>query len=102
MFALDVGKSFRNIGVGTALIDAVETAAIGLGPYQVNLEVSTDNADATRFYERLGYRHLPEPATDSWDELDDQGNVHSIEETSWIMVKEIGERGSPEQVQGRV
>ncbi|MCY3543668.1 MAG: hypothetical protein OXH22_06460 [Chloroflexi bacterium] len=42
LFALDVGKSFRNIGVGTALIDAVEAAAIGLGLYQVNLEVSTE------------------------------------------------------------
>ena len=102
MFALDVGKSFSNRGVGTALIDAVETAAIGLGLYQVNLEVSTDNADAIRLYERLGYRRLPEPVTDSWDELDDQGNVHSIEETSWIMVKKIGESGSPEQGQGRV
>ena len=90
MFALDVGKAFRNRGVGTALIDAVEAAAISLHIKEVNLEVSVDNVNAIRLYERLEYRRLPEPVTDYWDELDEDGNRQTVEALSWIMVKEIG------------
>ena len=89
MFALDVGKAFRNRGVGTALIRAIESAAIGLNLHEVNLEVAVENVDAIRLYERLGYRRLPEPVTDSWDEIDDQGNVQAIKAPSWIMIKQI-------------
>ena len=99
MFALDVGRAFRRRGVGTALIEAVESAAIGLNLYEVNLEVSMDNLNAIRLYERLGYRRLTEPVTDSWDELDDKGNIQTVEESAWIMIKEIGnaERARQEQ-----
>ena len=90
MFALDVGRAFRNKGVGTALIHAVESAAIGLNLDEVNLEVSVDNVDAIRLYERLGYRRLPEPVTDSWDELDEHGHRRTVEALSWIMIKETG------------
>ena len=90
MFALDVGKAFRNRGVGTALIDAVEAAAISLHMIEVNLEVSVDNVNATRLYERLGYQRLPEPVTDYWDELDEDGNRRRVNALSWIMIKEIG------------
>ena len=90
MFALDVGRAFRNIGVGTALIGAVEAAAISLHLKKVNLEVSIDNVDAIRLYERLGYQRLPEAVTDSWDELDERGNRRTVKALSWIMTKEIG------------
>ena len=89
MFALDVGRAFRNRGVGTALIGAVEATAIGLSLNEVNLEVSVDNIDAIRLYERLGYRRLSEPVTDSWDELDEGGHRRTVEELSLIMIKEI-------------
>lgn len=102
MFALDVGKVFRNRGVGTALIRAVESAAIGLNLYEVNLEVAVDNVDAIRLYERLGYRCLPEPVTDSWNELDDQGNRRTVEESSWIMIKKIGDTEGAKQDQRHV
>ena len=89
MFALDVGRAFRDRGVGTTLIGEVEAAAINRSLNEVNLEVSVDNVDAIRPYERLGYRRLPDPVTDSWDELDEHGNKRTVEESSWKMVKEI-------------
>ncbi len=89
MFALDVGRSFRNRGIGTTLIAEVESAAINHSLNEVNLEVSVDNVDAMRLYERLGYRRLPEPVTDSWDELDEHGNWRMVEGSTWIMFKEI-------------
>ena len=90
MFALDVGRAFRDRGVGTELIRAVESAAINRSLNEVNLEVSVDNVDAIRLYERLGYRRLPEPVADSWDELDEHGNRRTVEGLSWIMIKETG------------
>ena len=89
MLALDVGRAFRDRGVGTALIGAVESMAIGLELREVNLEVSVDNVGATRLYERLGYRRLPDPVMNNWDELDENGNTRTVEESSWIMVKDI-------------
>ena len=54
MFALDMGKRFRNRGVGTALIRTVESKTIGLKVNEIYLEVSVDNVDAIRLYARLG------------------------------------------------
>ena len=77
LFALDVGPTFRGQGVGTTLIKAVEEQARHQGLKGVNLEVSVENADAIRLYERLGYRRLGEPVVDH-------------EELLWIMVKTFG------------
>lgn len=89
MFALDVSRAFRNRGVGTALIRAVESAAIGLNLDEVNLEVSVDNVDAIRLYERLRYRRLPDPVAHSWDDLDEHGSRRIIEALCWVKVKDI-------------
>lgn len=89
MFALDVGRAFRDRGVGTALIGEVEAAAINRSLNEVNLEVSVHNVDAIRLHERLGYQRLPEPVADSREELDEHWNGRTVEGSSWIMVKDI-------------
>jgi ribosomal-protein-alanine N-acetyltransferase len=48
----------RGKGVGTALIEAVESAARQRRCHAVRLEVRTDNDAAVRLYERLGYRRI--------------------------------------------
>lgn len=48
----------RGKGVGTALIDAAEDAARRRRCQSLRLEVRTDNQNAIRLYERLGYRRL--------------------------------------------
>ena len=55
LFALDVDTRYQNLGVGTALIAAVEEEARQRGLNRVNLEVGVANDDARRLYERLGY-----------------------------------------------
>lgn len=89
MFALDVGIEFRGCGIGTALIRAVEAVAVDMGTSEVNLEVSVENEDAIRLYERLGFHRLPEQATDRWEQLRDDGSTMTVEEQSWIMVKRV-------------
>jgi [ribosomal protein S18]-alanine N-acetyltransferase len=51
----------RGKGVGTALIEAVEAAALQRRCDAVRLEVRTDNDSAIRLYERLGYRRIGGP-----------------------------------------
>jgi ribosomal protein S18 acetylase RimI-like enzyme len=68
---------WRNRGVGTALLEAAESAAATRGDRGVSLAVSTGNAAARRLYTRLGYvdagvpvhRHATtEPGFDSGDQ----------------------------------
>ena len=89
MFALDVGTEFRGRGIGTALIETVEAQAVEMGLDEVNLEVSIENVDAIRLYERLEFRRLPEQITDRWQHLTDDGSTVTVEEQSWIMVKRM-------------
>ncbi len=46
----------EGIGVGTALLDAVETAAREAGCHRVWLITTNDNLPALGFYQRRGYR----------------------------------------------
>ena len=89
MFALDMGAAFRNRGVGTALIGAVEAIAADMNLNEVNLEVSVENVGAVRLYECLGYRRLSEQVIDRWDELDEDGISRTVVTRSWLMTKRI-------------
>ncbi|MGA9114351.1 MAG: GNAT family N-acetyltransferase [Candidatus Dormiibacterota bacterium] len=50
-----VVPDFRNLGIGTALLEAAERAAAARGDRAVSLAVSTLNSGARRLYARLGY-----------------------------------------------
>ena len=52
-----VAPGRQRAGLGTALLHAAETAA-RVGANHLYMHVTADNADARRFYERHGYRHL--------------------------------------------
>ncbi|HAL49738.1 MAG: GNAT family N-acetyltransferase [SAR202 cluster bacterium] len=65
-FALDVGQSYRRLGIGTALVAAVEDQARRRNLAAVHLEVAVDNINAIRLYERLGYEKEPELIVDRW------------------------------------
>lgn len=54
---LCVADGERGRGVGTALMDAVDTELERRGVEDVEIGVDTANRDAVRFYERRGYRH---------------------------------------------
>lgn len=89
LFALDVGTEYRNGGVGTALIKAVEAIALEKGLGEVNLEVETDNNDAIRLYRRLGYRICGDAVMDRWTRLGDDGSSETIEVPVFVMVKRL-------------
>ncbi|BCB85777.1 hypothetical protein Psuf_030900 [Phytohabitans suffuscus] len=49
----------RGTGVATALLRALEAAAVERGWTTIRLETGTAQPDAQRFYEREGYRPIP-------------------------------------------
>ncbi|MET8845759.1 GNAT family N-acetyltransferase [Amycolatopsis sp. NPDC004625] len=53
---LVVRRDLRRQGIGTALVHAAERHLLETGRYQVALAVRTDNHDAARLYDQLGYR----------------------------------------------
>ncbi len=65
LWMLSVAGSWQGLGVGSALIGALEDAASRRGHDQVQLSVELDNPDADRLYRRLGYRPHG-TRTESW------------------------------------
>ncbi|WP_375405936.1 GNAT family N-acetyltransferase [uncultured Amnibacterium sp.] len=55
----------RARGVGTLLIDAVETAARSHGAERIVLETGDRQPEAIALYEKLGYRPIPASAPDT-------------------------------------
>jgi ribosomal protein S18 acetylase RimI-like enzyme len=53
---LAVDTAHRRLGLGRALMSALETRLLALGCPKLNLQVRDDNLAALAFYERLGYR----------------------------------------------
>jgi GNAT superfamily N-acetyltransferase len=49
----------RGTGVATAILRALEKAAVERGWHTLRLETGTEQPDAQRFYRREGYREIP-------------------------------------------
>lgn len=54
-----VVPSWRGTGVATAILRALQDAAVTRGWTTLRLETGTEQPDAQRFYEREGYRWIP-------------------------------------------
>ena len=55
IYTLSVAPEARGQGVGTRLLDAVDTRLAALGVRDVTVAAMTENEDALRFYERHGF-----------------------------------------------
>jgi N-acetylglutamate synthase-like GNAT family acetyltransferase len=64
-----VHPAVRRRGIGTALLEAVERRAVGLGIHRLNLDVGDNAQDAIAFYLASGFhRHGEDEDTDQrWD-----------------------------------
>lgn len=75
--SLWVAPAARGRGVGTALVDAVATAAVEHGCSRLALQVQERNTGARRLYERLGFT-----ATGEWEPVGDRRRERMIRITS--------------------
>jgi GNAT superfamily N-acetyltransferase len=76
-----VAESVLGAGRGTRLLQAAEVAARGRANH-LYLLCTTDNADARRFYERHGYRHVGDLPGLVWPDLDEALYHKSLRSTT--------------------
>jgi ribosomal protein S18 acetylase RimI-like enzyme len=58
IYHLAVAREFRQHGVGSQLLDEVETRLCGKGCLKCYLMVTPDNPEAERFYEKRGWHFM--------------------------------------------
>jgi len=86
MHAFRIRPAYRNVGLGSQMLQFVEDDLRFRGLIAVTLNVARDNPDALRFYQRHGYAIVgPEPGR--WSYIDHLGNQRHVNEPSWRMEK---------------
>ena len=95
VWALRVLPALQGLGVGTRLMRAAEDVIRASGLPVAELGVAKDNPRAQRLYERLGYVVVAD-AIDHWSFTTPEGETREVEESEWIMRKQLGSehRGS--------
>lgn len=89
IYGFRIQPAYRRAGLGKRMLIIAEQELIQLGYRMVTLNVSTNNPDAKRLYEHLGYQVVgSEPG--KWSYLDHQGERRDVEEPAWRMQKELG------------
>ncbi|WP_103343394.1 GNAT family N-acetyltransferase [Amycolatopsis sp. CA-126428] len=87
---LEVHKDLRRNGVGTALVREAERHLLAKGHYRVALAVRTDNHDAARLYDDLGYRDWGhDKVTCLAAVTSPDGTVVSEKEVCHVLVKDL-------------
>jgi len=86
VFAFRIKPAWRGRGIGSYLMNFVETDLRRRGFKAVTLNVSKENHDALRLYRRLGY-HVTGSRPGIWSYTDHKGEVHHVNEPAWRMIK---------------
>ncbi|MDX1436188.1 MAG: GNAT family N-acetyltransferase [Anaerolineales bacterium] len=86
IYSFRVRPAYRNLGIGTLLLDVVEKDLTERGIGIATLNVAQDNLAARRLYIRRGYRVVgTEPGV--WQYVDHNGVRQTVREPAWRMEK---------------
>lgn len=86
LYGFRVRPQFRDLGVGTRIMQVVEQDLEQRGFRSVILNVARDNSAALRLYQRLGYQIVgADPGR--WSYIDHQGKRVDVVEPAWRMQK---------------
>lgn len=88
IYGFRIKGRFRGYGLGTRMMNVVEAELVRRRFRWVCLNVSRENPDAIRLYEKLGYQVVAEELG-RWSYIDDQGHRQEINEPAWRMEKEL-------------
>lgn len=88
LYGFRVRETFRNRGIGSKMLQAIEDDLQRRGYRSVTLNVGRDNPDARRLYERQGYRIVAtEPGR--WSYTNHLGERVQVNEPAWRMEKNL-------------
>lgn len=88
VYGFRVKPAYQGAGIGTRLLETVEADLRQRNYEWITLNVSQDNLDARRFYDRLGY-HVVAADPGQWTYVDDQGRRRQVNEPAWRMLKRL-------------
>jgi ribosomal protein S18 acetylase RimI-like enzyme len=88
IYSVRVRMPYRNLGIGSRVMRKTEENLIEMGFSYATLNVSKDNPNARRLYERLGYAVTADEPGD-WSYLDHRGNRRFVHEPAWRMQKKL-------------
>lgn len=77
VIAMWVRPAFRGTAAGARLVDSIKARAAAQGHDRVVLDVSPDNARASAFYRKQGFRFLPE-----WEALESHPDIE-LQKMEW-------------------
>jgi ribosomal protein S18 acetylase RimI-like enzyme len=88
IYSFRVKPDFRNLGLGSMLLEFIETYLYGRGFRSVTLNVAKENVGALKLYQRHGYKVVAhEPG--EWSYEDDKGLWQHVHEPAWRMEKSL-------------
>lgn len=88
LYGFRVRPAYRNRGVGTHILQLIESDLTQRGFRILTLNVGQDNLSALRFYKRMGFR-IVHSDPGRWSYIDHNGRRHSVNEPAWRMEKEL-------------
>jgi len=83
-----VMAEYRNLGIGTLLMNTVEKDLLRRGYAEIILNVTRDNHGALRLYQRRGFRIIGADAGE-WSYIDHRGIRCFVKEPAWRMKKNL-------------
>ena len=86
LYSFRIHPNYRNQGIGSYVLQYVETDLFSRGFLTVCLNVGRDNNDARRLYQRKGYKIVGIEAGE-WSYLDENGLRKYVHEPAWRMEK---------------
>ena len=88
LYSFRVKKPYRNLGIGSHLLQTVEKDLMRRNYVWSTLNVGLENPRGLQFYLRHGYQKVAvEPG--NWFYLDDKGETHEVHEPAWRMEKNL-------------
>lgn len=86
LYSFRVKPEFRNLGIGSALIDKAEEILLEKAFCRVLIGVAKENLDARRLYERHGYQIIADDPGE-WSYIDHTNQLQNVSEPTFIMEK---------------